>query len=367
MSDLEYLYAVMVVFYLAECTHWIRTAAAPFIAWTGRCFRPSKPFFTAAGRDGGFHFASPLPTGGTFLVASAWPFALSPVAVVNPVGTMVCFDDAPEFTARRHRLMVGKLQLAALSSPAQARRLVALLNQLVATAQGEREEVITARMRAALDSAALSARLGSFRTVSRLPGILASVLLVFVFFLAPLVIWWLGVMMAWPWLLGGLVILSAVNSIGFLRAHRRLHPDLEDERFAHFLMVLLFPPAAMRTGDMLSRPLLEPFHPLAAASELCRPEEFEALACRVACGLRYPATRPASTTAGAGAVWGWHDRAMARAVEGLLVQHDLSLDQLVAPPAQADAGSRSYCPRCHAQFTRETGTCSDCGVGLASF
>jgi len=50
-----------------------------------------------------------------------------------------------------------------------------------------------------------------------------------------------------------------------------------------------------------------------------------------------------------------------------VTQSGLRLDQLTAAPARSEPESRAYCPRCHIQFTRAEGTCSDCGVSLRRF
>jgi rRNA maturation endonuclease Nob1 len=43
-------------------------------------------------------------------------------------------------------------------------------------------------------------------------------------------------------------------------------------------------------------------------------------------------------------------------------------DELLQSPLRADQTSRSFCPRCHAQFTAPTGICQDCGgVALVTF
>ncbi len=39
--------------------------------------------------------------------------------------------------------------------------------------------------------------------------------------------------------------------------------------------------------------------------------------------------------------------------------------EVVAPPDEGEAGATAFCPRCHAQYVRPDGTCSDCsGVAL---
>jgi hypothetical protein len=367
MSDLEYLYTVMAVFYLWECTHWLRSPSASFVAWIGRSFRASQPFFVANGRDGGLHFASPLPVAGTFLITSEWPLALAPQGLVNRTGTRILFADQPQFAARRHRLLVGDQELAVLGSPCRARAMANQLNDMCAVPEEIREEHIRTWLADTLDAGRLADRQREFNRAAKLPTLLATLLVLLVFVGTPAILSQLGLATSWPWLLAGLTGLSVANAVVFLRAHRKLHPGLTDERFACFLMVLLFPPAGMRTRDLLSRPLMESFHPLAAAQVLCSLEDTRTIAGAIVRDLKYPRPVQPSPPGEDIGIRQWFREAALEAVRRTVEPMPIGLDALLAPPARADAGSASYCPRCQAQFTRVTGTCSDCGVTLAPF
>jgi hypothetical protein len=126
--------------------------------------------------------------------------------------------------------------------------------------------------------------------------------------------------------------------------------------------MLLAPPSAVRAHDVLSRHLLENFHPLALAEVLCAPETCQAFARQVLLDLRYPAfpvwptneAGPSSTEQWSRAVW-------LEAVENFVRRAGWKPEALVAPPRPLEPGNRSYCPRCGAQFIARKGTCADCG------
>jgi hypothetical protein len=364
MSDLEFFYVVWVAFYLWECSHWLLTPVVPFVSWFGGTFRRARPFFVASSRGAGLVLASPIPLWGTLLAASEWPLAVSPLGVVTLDGTTVSFADQPRFQARGHRLMANQARLAEAHSSAQARWLADTLKRISATPEAGREAPILGALRESLDPAAVSARLDEFKTVARCASLAAAALFLYGFVMAPALVWRWGLLPLWPWTLGGLVILCGVNAFAFFRAHRKLHPQLDDERVAHVLMVLLFPPAGMRARDLLSRPLLQRFHPLAVAGALGDPGELKVMVGRAWRELRYPRTEPPSRTAEAGEVRAWYHRALLAEVERFAGRNGLQPDQFASAPERSDAECRSYCPRCQAQFTRAEGTCSDCGVGL---
>jgi hypothetical protein len=148
----------------------------------------------------------------------------------------------------------------------------------------------------------------------------------------------------------------------FWRAHREFFPSAEDERFSHGLMIALFPAAAIRAGDALSRPLLETFHPLAAALGLCHPAEFKPFARRLLLDMEHPAL-PLQTAHDPklAALELWSRTATLEAARALVQRGGLNHAELTRPPVPAEACCRAYCPRCHAQFTIIEATCADCG------
>jgi len=154
------------------------------------------------------------------------------------------------------------------------------------------------------------------------------------------------------------------GAIGFFfhRVHKKFFPAADDERFTHTIIVGLAPVSAMRAHDVLSRPLLETFHPLAVARVFCREENFREFAAKILRDLRHP-FQPACP--GDNAAWqeaeSFSRSALQRAVEKFLKQNKIDPEALCRAPKLADETCRSYCPRCQAQFTTADGQCADCG------
>jgi hypothetical protein len=367
MSDLEFLYVVTAAFYLWECTHWLPNSVVPFVSWYGGKSRTAAPFFVAAGRDAGLVMASPLPGLGTLFMASEWPVAVSPLGVANHSGAIVRFIDQPRFAVRRLRLMAGDQAIARMTSLSTGSRLAKELNHLTAVPEARRESMIRDALAESLSVEKVAVRHEEFKQASWLPRITAALLWMFAFIGAPTVIWRSGLEKTWPWLVGGLVALCGLNAIVFFRAHRRLHPKLDDARFTHLLMVLLFPPAGMRSLDALSRPLMERFHPLAVARQLSDASQFRVLSSRTVRELRYPRAAAPGVTAEGEAIWSWFNETLCSEVGRFVSKNGISIEESLAAPKRLDAECRSYCPRCLSQFTRTRGTCSDCGLRLVEF
>ena len=216
--------------------------------------------------------------------------------------------------------------------------------------------------RESLDAKALDRRWREYQKHSRSVRWLANALVLYLFLLTPTLIVCFGLKLSWLGLLIGLVAIAAATAVLFHRAHKALYPEADDERFTHFIMVLLAPTAAMRAHDILSRPLLESFHPLAAAKVFRNDAQFREFGRKVLIDLRHPAL-PICPNADAvsQAVESATRGLMQEAVAGFLKQDGVDPDALCCPPARADESCRAYCPRCEAQFTTATGCCSDCG------
>lgn len=178
---------------------------------------------------------------------------------------------------------------------------------------------------------------------------------------APLIVWWFGLAQCWWAVVPLLLLISVPTAITFRRAHTRLYPELREERGNHFLLVLLSPANAIRAGDLLSKPLLETFHPLAVARVLAPAESFSRLASASLRRLRHPRRTLAPELVE------WQQRELTL-VESLLRREGVDVERLLAPPAASDPGISSCCPRCLAQFRVASGDCTDCGeVALMPF
>jgi len=156
--------------------------------------------------------------------------------------------------------------------------------------------------------------------------------------------------------------LTGVITFLFRRAYRVLYPDATDERFSQCLMVLLFSPAAMRAHDLLSRSLLERFHPVAVAATLCAGADFRRFARQILLDLQHPALPLATEGKPEHAAIEAAARAQTLAAVELTVRSaGATPAELTRPPLPLDPTCRAFCPRCHAQFTSPDLRCTDCG------
>lgn len=375
MSDVQLLFVVVVALYIWECACWLRRHGLAFASWLGRRWRALPPGGLIANQNGGFVFAPPLPPLGTIFVTHQFPLSFSPEAVlgfvatnVNPgwrpaqTGKLFRLDGIRETRVHGRKLLINGETLATFASPALARHAGNLLQQLLKLNPAERTATLARFYRANLDARSAETRCREFQTRARAVRLLANFLFAYVLLLIPAVVWIVGIKLSWLGLLLGLLALTTATAVCFRRAHRALYPEAADERFTHTLTILLAPTTAMRAVDALSRPLLEGFHPLAAAKVLLSQEDFHQMARRLWLDLQHPALpqTPSPDPAITGAEL-LSRRAWQEAVSHFLQSNGMNPDQLAQPPAPNDDTCRAYCPRCLAQFTAAAENCPDCG------
>ena len=378
MSDVQFIFAILGALYLWECACWLRRGGVAFSTWAGRHWRLQHPATMLGNQSGGFLLAAPLPPLGIILTANQLPVSLGPEGVLffvspnlNPgwrppqSGRFLTWEEAGRLRVEGKKLMLGKERVYAAPTITIADHLLTALASIAKRASEQRSAAIKKLLRAGLDTKQIEARRDDFFQQVRPIRYLANGLFALVFGVAPLLITFVGLKLVWLGLLVLLLGLTITTATLFARLHRSFYPAATEDRFTQTLIIALAPASTMRAHDVASRPLLENFHPLAVAKNLLAEEDFCRLARRVLLDLRHPAlpTCP-NPQPPAVATELFYRRILLEVTEAWLRENKFAPDDLCTPPAAVDASCLAYCPRCEAQFTSSSGSCSDCG-GLA--
>jgi hypothetical protein len=382
MSDLQFLFAILVALYGWECACWVRRGGVGFTSWWGRSWRTQHPATMLGNQRGGFIFAPPFPPLSPVFTANQWPCSLGPTGVlffvasnVNPgwrpaqSGRFLTWTEVEQVELRGKKLHRNTEIIWAAPTTTLARQLFEMLREVARLAPEARAAAIETKLRETLDEKSLSARLTEFHQRTRPLRMLTNVLFIWIFVIAPLAFSIIGLRLAWIPLAVGLLGLNLAIAILFARQHRHFFPRAADDRFTQSLLIALAPATTLRARDFISRAVLENFHPLAVAHELLALSAFERAARPWLRDLRHP-VRPLCPSSKPDAVAAelFFRTTLLRLTEQWLRAQKMSPDELGKAPAPADASCRAYCPRCEAQFTTPTGVCADCGgIPLAPF
>ncbi len=319
--------------------------------------------------------ANPLPSFGAVLLSQPFPVSLSPEAMLS--FTSVCLDpggrppqiarwvrysEARTIGAEGRNVLVNGTVFLTTASSSLARRLARLLRELKGLQEGDREAAIRRTLAVTLDAKSARQRWEEYTRQSKRLRWMGGILFAYLFVIAPAVIWYWGFNAAGLGVVIGLLAQTFTLGWQFWRAHGALYPGGSEERFTPFLTMLLAPPTAIRAYDLLARRLVENVHPLAVAQAFCPGDPFKQLARRVLLDLRHPVL-PSAPSAESAVVQTeeWFRGALLDECERSVERAGLKSSELTMPPERAEVKSRTYCPRCGAQYVVETGNCADCG------
>lgn len=358
MSDWLLLALLAIGFYVYECCTW--TPATVFV-----CFR--KPFrraWTAAvGADlignesGGFALADPLSLTGQLVQCAHWPVCVSPDGVCLDTadsGRFWAFDSIAAIAAHERTVRFNDEVAFCTVSESFAAALAVDLERIKGLRAIDRANAIRHALHSSFDPDGLRRTWDGLLRSSRRLSFLAALPLVWLAAITPAAFVIFGPLAAWPFVVAGLLVTGLIVSIEFIRVHRRELPRGAD-RWLHAVSMTLFPIAAIRAVDRISRERVSHFSPFAVVGVLCDDAAGDALLCR--CGFDLEGSVPQHPDSAGARCRSWYLSEKRSAFRALL--KSLKRDPF-AEPAPADPAMVLYCPRCRGQFREGTEQCSDC-------
>ena len=247
MTDVQWLFLALTLLYAWESACWARRGTVGFRAWLGRRWRVRHPATLLGNQQGGFIFASVLPPLRPLLTAGQYPLSLSPEAVlafvassVNPggrplqSGRCMRWEDIRRVETRGKQVLVNGAWFLTAASPGWAAHLVRHLEELARQAPAKRAETIEILVESSFDTRAIRRRWEEFEQHTTLLRYLPNLLFAYLFVLAPLLIWRLGIERTWLPLLLALPLFTVPTALLFRRAHLHFFPEAAEERFTHF-------------------------------------------------------------------------------------------------------------------------------------
>jgi hypothetical protein len=367
MTEVQLLFIVLAIIYGWECAWWFPHGSFGFRTWFGKRWQLVQPGVLLGNQKGGFIFSHPFPPLGSLLAANEFPLMLSPKGlgipkatdVLSTAGQELLWENIEHIAVTGKKLLLNRQLFLKAESPVLAAKIAENLRKIKEAKPKEREDAIRKQFQETVDLVGIKLRWTEFKEQARLLPFAANFLFAHLFIISPALIGLLGFRRCWLPLLLTLLALTSTIAVLFHRAHKKLFPRLEDERFTHFIIILLSPATAIRARDVLSRPLFSGYHPLAVAKVFCAPAAFRQQAADFVRLSRYPiGVTQSREEFKEGSYW---RKLRQTTLEDFLRLNGLDPEQLIQPPAPVDNTCLSYCPRCRAQFTNLEGVCNDCG------
>ncbi len=374
MSGRESLLLALVVLHLLEGVLWLSHGTLLFRKTLRRSFDWLQPGGTVGNRRGGFGFVSPLPPFTGVFAAKLLPLALSDEGVaafqtevlpgtttLQRSGKSIGWSALKDVHADERKLRLNGDVFCEGDSVHQAHELAKLLRQLAAAKEAQRPELIRTLIADSLDLKRLEKTRADFDKATAFLRTASLVLTAFLLVLGPVTIWQFGWLPALWFILPALFLQTGLITAKLRKLHRQLYPTADDDRFRLTLLCFMAPLVAMRAPAILSRSLLEGFHPLAVAAHLLDKESFNPLARSWWHDLSHPILPAVPADVAAAQIVASFRDLQRDAVKRFLTGQGLDGDDLLKPGPRTDPSHARVCPRCETQFTSAATQCRECG------
>jgi hypothetical protein len=354
MSDEQTLLAVLAAIYLIDCVYWVPHSALSVTRWFRNPWKLRFPSSVLGNQRGVLGLANPLPPLGMGCRCVGWPIAISLEGAYSAqTGIFLPWSEIKLIERDERKLILNGRFFHKATSGYSARSIREALARISKANAGKREQIIQTIISGSCDPKEIVQRTEDFQGKTVRLRLFANILFLFLFVASPFLVWRFGIVVAiWP-IVAGLYAQTILIALLFSSLHRKVYPDDSDQILKPFLTMLLAAPSAIRAQDILARPLLENFHPMAVAKTLCSETDFEKLAGRTIRDLEFPPL-PMATH---------EQRFRQNLLETLVANLDLTrkVSDYIATPKRSETVHVSYCPRCLQQFTKQAVACHDCG------
>ena len=345
MAEWLSLGLVAALLYLVECCSWVKNG--------GWCLVKGRRGWRAAsagrlfGNDqGGIAFSDPLTHSGSVLHCAEWPLSISPEGVIAGSREWP-FDQITSVAANFDDVVIDGVRISAASATV-ASEIAAHLEELRSIPEAKRASCIRTAIKHTLDVKDIKTTWDEFLKQTAWLKRLAQAGFVFLFVIAPLSIVMVGPYPTWLFLLAGLMGLGLLSATQLFVLHRKYFPAARFDRWVQALSVGLFPLAAMRAVDRLSKDLFYGRHPVAVICAVGPMPASDAALREQLFDLSMAAVEPYRE---------WYRSALLGEVGRVLARAGFDASR---QPKADDPAVTKFCPRCHNQFTNAAEICNDC-------
>jgi hypothetical protein len=265
------------------------------------------------------------------------------------------FSEVTDLTTLNESIVVNDRIILRCDTAAQAKKTAVLLERLRAMSLQEREERIISELASALDIESVRRSSDDHNLTTANLRFLGIALWFGLFFVFPVLVFAKAPTPAFGMLfsIAGLVLVNLATEYYFCM--RGINPSASKaEICSSLLQMMLCPAIAPRAAMGIEFQSYADYHPLAVACGLSRG------APNLVTDVLIRRTLSSGFELQENPVLRWFFMRLRAEAKQQLTNHcPHFLESAFKPPTQ-NVGSRSYCPRCHAQYGTEGVTCSDC-------
>ena len=373
MSDQQFFLFSFIVFFLMESVFWVENGALIFLSTPGKGYKVKTAGIFLTNKKGGFVLANPVPPLGQGFLARPLPFSFNRDGIVamTPcplLGTTVLagksislkWDDIQNFSLKDETLLLNGRPFVSSKSRVLLKQSLKIVRGLREAPLEKRETLIKQYLEESLNIEGLTDKKNIYYSKTMAFRIFSNLLWFYIFLFSPGIIMYMGFIPVIIYLLGGYLFLHVTSVILFMITHKKLKSGIPCYDFlAHIFKITVFPPALIRALDIYSSDYFTVYHPLAIAFVFLPDRTLDIFIRKYLLALSY--FKPGSRLNGkAGNIVKDFNQMQKEVLENFVQNRGKDLKHLLSPDFSGDTHALSICPRCHSEYTLDSGFCTDC-------
>lgn len=373
-SDLLSLWITLVVLYLLEGFAFVPSGSVAFVWTRKRSLRPRFPPTWLRNDRGGIVFGTPWPWDMGIVIADGLRLGIGPNGIyryrleeLDPIRPVlwtpdsVSFDRPEVFSTEGRTLLANGHRFVSCGTPTHAEGWLAQITEWLKVPAARRSEHVQTWMEQITDATRIADRLTHVANTTVWLRVFGTATTIVALAGLPIADATVGLVEAWPWVLGATYATGWAGTVAFYVAHRSLWRTRRADRWTQVVLQLLVPIVTMRASEWFAKTALVGFHPLGIVSttqskaDRSSHQRFAKHLIRDLVAQR--GTDYATMDTHADPIFFAWKTHVFRWIDAT----GMDVQSWLVPPEPESPAMTRYCPRCLAQFPASTALCSDCG------
>lgn len=381
MTDEQTLLLVLFLLFLFECLIWVHRNTVIINSYFYSGWQLRYPSSNFGNKNGGFFLRNPLPPLGVIFLCQPIPFSFSSNKIVSYISQQLTdsgkpkqiekvfsFNEIKNISIQLNEIYINGELFVKCRTNQLARFFSDFISNVKDISQNSREEYYNKFFQNLLDIDRIKTLYNKYKKKSIYLRLFCNILWIYIFIFSICIIYIFGFILSIFYLLTGYLILHLLTVIIFYFTFRYFYPDSsKEELYSNLLIILLFPPSAIRSIDKISLNLFDRYHPLAVMIAISHDSNFEIFVKKIILDLKFPLGNE-SLPKDIQNISNWYRNKQIKILKSFFKNNAIDLKNLLTPSISSDVTVKAYCPRCHVEYTSTEGQCSDCnGIDLVPF
>ncbi len=374
MSDELFLFIFIIVLYFIECGKWFAQGAMAILTYSRNNWTLLSPNKNLSNNKGGIIFTNPMPPLSPYFKCNFLPLSISEEYIISfssvnifsqyrreQISQLIKIDDIKNIKCKNDTIFINDAQFLKGKNKKSIESLTKLIHELSKSASAKRQKIIENYFQSIMSTDDISGLKETYDKSTRILRLSCNILWFYIFLLSPVLIYFLGFFPMALYLIYGYGILHIITIFIFYKSYRQTFKNhTAGVILNHLLRILLYPPALIRSPDIISQNFLELYHPIAILAALGSKEMVKKYALKLYLDLIYPLGTSDLAKKDMETVSRFNEIHISE-LEKLTTRKGINKDSYTSVRPAETTDYAMYCPRCLTTYINKQKFCSDCG------